>query len=82
VKANLKAHYARRQQEVTVTAHAAVEKAQRDAAAQVAKAKREAAARETTIRQEATKSATAALAPRIAAAINIEKQRHTPKSCG
>lgn len=75
VEQNLKDRFAREQQQVTAKAAAEIEKARKDAAAQVAAAKRQAAARESAIRQEATKAATAALVPRITAAVNAEKER-------
>jgi hypothetical protein len=71
----LKAQFAAAQQQTAEKAQAAIEKARKDAAAQVAKAKREAAARESTIRQEAASAATAALAPKIAEAVNSEKAK-------
>jgi hypothetical protein len=71
----LREKVAREQQEATAKAKAEIDKAKKDAAAQIEKAKREGAAREASIRQVATKAATAALAPKIAEAVNTEKQR-------
>jgi hypothetical protein len=71
----LKDQLACEQQQAAAKMKAEVDKAKRDAAAQVEKAKREAASREAAIRQAATKAATAALAPKVAEAVNAEKQR-------
>jgi Uncharacterized protein conserved in bacteria (DUF2130) len=71
----LKDKFAREQQQAATKAKAEIEKAKKDAAAQIDKAKQEGAAREAVIRQQATKAATAALAPKIAEAVNTEKER-------
>jgi hypothetical protein len=65
----LRQQLAREQQKATATATAEVEKAKRDAAAQIEKARKEAAAREASVRKQAAETATAALAPKIAAAV-------------
>jgi hypothetical protein len=75
VEQNLKERFALEQQQLATKAKTEVEKARREAAAQVVKAKRDAAAREAAIRQEAAKSATAALAPKIAQAVSAEKAK-------
>jgi hypothetical protein len=71
----LKDKLAREQAQATSKMKAEIDKAKRDAAAQIEKAKRDAATREAAILQAATKSATVALAPKIAEAVNVEKQR-------
>jgi Uncharacterized protein conserved in bacteria (DUF2130) len=71
----LKDKFDREQQQAIAKARAEIDKAKNDAAAQVEKAKREAASREAGIRQQAAKAATAALAPKITEAVNVEKQR-------
>jgi Uncharacterized protein conserved in bacteria (DUF2130) len=75
LEANLQTHYAREQQQLAAKAQGEVDKARREAAAQVAKAKRDASAPEAAIRQEATKAATAALAARVAEAVNSERAK-------
>src|SRR5438067_6717077 len=75
IEQTLKTRFARERQEAAVATQQAIEKAKKDAAVQVEQAKREVAARAASIRQEATKSATAALAPKIAEAVAAEKQR-------
>jgi hypothetical protein len=75
IERTLQARFAGEMAKVEATKKAEVEKARKDAAAQIEKAKREVAAREVAIRQEATKAATAVLAPKIAEAVNSEKQR-------
>jgi hypothetical protein len=76
IERTLKQRFARERQQAAVATQNAVEKAQKDAAAQVEKIRKEGAAREASIRQAATKVATAALAPKIAEAVRVEKQRH------
>src|SRR5260370_17695149 len=71
----LKDKFAREQQQAATKAKAEIDKAKKDAVAQIEKANRESAAREASIRQHATKAATATLAPKIAEAVNAEKQR-------
>jgi hypothetical protein len=71
----LKEKFAREQQEAATKAKAEIDRAKKDAAVQVEKANREAAAREATIREEATKAATAALAPKIAEAVAVERKQ-------
>lgn len=66
---------AREQQQAIAKAQAEVATAKKDAAAQVEKAKRDAASREAAIRQEATKAATAALMPKIAEAVAVERKQ-------
>jgi hypothetical protein len=75
VEAGLRERFARERQEAAAKANAAIEKSRLEAAALVAKAKRDAASREAAIRQQATQAATAALAPKIDAAVNAEKHR-------
>lgn len=75
IEKTLKQRFARERQQAAVAAQQAVEKAKKDATAQIEKTKREAATREAKIRQEAVEAATAALAPKIAEAVNAEKQR-------
>jgi multidrug efflux pump subunit AcrA (membrane-fusion protein) len=75
IEKTLRQRFARERQEAAVATQQAIEKAKKNAAAHVEKAKREAAAREAKIRQEATNAATAALSPKIAEAVNAEKQR-------
>ena len=72
---NLRGRFERERQKAGIAAQQAIEKTKKDAIAQIEKVRKEAAAREALIRHEATKAATAALAPKIAEAVNAEKQR-------
>jgi flagellum-specific peptidoglycan hydrolase FlgJ len=71
----LRDKYAQEKEQAATKAKAEIDRAKKDAAAQVEKAKREVAAREAAIRHEATKAATAALAPKIAGAVAVERKQ-------
>jgi hypothetical protein len=80
VEQSLRQQFAREQQKAMATAKAEVEKGKRDAAAQIEKARKEAAAHQTAIRKQAAEAATAALAPKIAAAVtDAQKGWHGEK---
>jgi hypothetical protein len=80
VEQTLRQQFGAEQQKAMATAKAEVEKAKRDSSEQIEKARKEAAARETVIRKQAAETATAALAPKIAAAVaEVKKDWHGEK---
>src|SRR5260370_6274723 len=80
VEQGLRQQFAREQQKAMATAKSEIEKAKRGAAAQIEKARKEAAAREGTIRKQAAEAATAALVPKITAAVaDAQKGWHGEK---